>query len=411
MKKRLLIEIFVILMVILGAAYYAFRQPTSLGLDLKGGVYVVLQGVPDAGKSIKAEDMKNLSEVLDRRINALGVAEPRISISGTDRIIVELPGVKDPEEAVKVIGKTALLEFQLVKDEKTLEKTGLDGRALLKAEVSADQFGSPQIAFELNSEGAKKFAELTRNNIGKKLAITLDGEVQTAPTINSEIPGGKGVISGSYTQDEAKKLVTLLNAGALPIKAEILEIRAVGATLGAESVAQSMKASILAFALVGIFMIVMYRLPGVLASIALMIFGTIVLGVLNYFGAVLTFPGIAGIILSLGMAVDANVIIFERIKEELRAGNSIAKAIDLGFSRAFSAIWDGNITTLIITAVLFQFGTGAIKGFAITLAVGTISSMFTAITVTKLLLKFTAINLKVTNLWLYGVKKEAKEVK
>lgn len=271
MKKRLLIEIFVILMVILGAAYYAFRQPTSLGLDLKGGVYVVLQGVPDAGKSIKAEDMKNLSEVLDRRINALGVAEPRISISGTDRIIVELPGVKDPEEAVKVIGKTALLEFQLVKDEKTLEKTGLDGRALLKAEVSADQFGSPQIAFELNSEGAKKFAELTRNNIGKKLAITLDGEVQTAPTINSEIPGGKGVISGSYTQDEAKKLVTLLNAGALPIKAEILEIRAVGATLGAESVAQSMKASILAFALVGIFMIIMYRLPGVLASIALMI--------------------------------------------------------------------------------------------------------------------------------------------
>ena len=411
MKKRLLIEIFVILMVILGAAYYAFRQPTSLGLDLKGGVYVVLQGVPDAGKSIKAEDMKNLSEVLDRRINALGVAEPRISISGTDRIIVELPGVKDPEEAVKVIGKTALLEFQLVKDEKTLEKTGLDGRALLKAEVSADQFGSPQIAFELNSEGAKKFAELTRNNIGKKLAITLDGEVQTAPTINSEIPGGKGVISGSYTQDEAKKLVTLLNAGALPIKAEILEIRAVGATLGAESVAQSMKASILAFALVGIFMIIMYRLPGVLASIALMIFGTIVLGVLNYFGAVLTFPGIAGIILSLGMAVDANVIIFERIKEELRAGNSIAKAIDLGFSRAFSAIWDGNITTLIITAVLFQFGTGAIKGFAITLAVGTLSSMFTAITVTKLLLKFTAINLKVTNLWLYGVKKEAKEVK
>ena len=411
MKKRLLIEIFVILMVILGAAYYAFRQPTSLGLDLKGGVYVVLQGVPDAGKSIKAEDMKNLSEVLDRRINALGVAEPRISISGTDRIIVELPGVKDPEEAVKVIGKTALLEFQLVKDEKTLEKTGLDGRALLKAEVSADQFGSPQIAFELNSEGAKKFAELTRNNIGKKLAITLDGEVQTAPTINSEIPGGKGVISGSYTQDEAKKLVTLLNAGALPIKAEILEIRAVGATLGVESVAQSMKASILAFALVGIFMIIMYRLPGVLASIALMIFGTIVLGVLNYFGAVLTFPGIAGIILSLGMAVDANVIIFERIKEELRAGNSIAKAIDLGFSRAFSAIWDGNITTLIITAVLFQFGTGAIKGFAITLAVGTLSSMFTAITVTKLLLKFTAINLKVTNLWLYGVKKEAKEVK
>ncbi len=410
MKKRLLIEIFVILMVILGAAYYAFRKPTSLGLDLKGGVYVVLQGVPDAGKSIKAEDMKNLSEVLDRRINALGVAEPRISISGTDRIIVELPGVKDPEEAVKVIGKTALLEFQLVKDEKTLEKTGLDGRALLKAEVSADQFGSPQIAFELNSEGAKKFAELTRNNIGKKLAITLDGEVQTAPTINSEIPGGKGVISGSYTQDEAKKLVTLLNAGALPIKAEILEIRAVGATLGAESVAQSMKASILAFALVGIFMIVMYRLPGVLASIALMIFGTIVLGVLNYFGAVLTFPGIAGIILSLGMAVDANVIIFERVKEELRAGNSIAKAIDLGFSRAFSAIWDGNITTLIITAVLFQFGTGAIKGFAITLAVGTLSSMFTAITVTKLLLKFTAINLKVTNLWLYGVKKEAKEV-
>lgn len=407
MKKKLLIEILVVLVIVLLAGLSAFKQKTNLGLDLKGGVYVVLQGIPDEGKEIRSEDMNNLVEVLDRRINALGVAEPRVSISGTDRVIVELPGIKDPEEAVKLIGKTALLEFQLVGEDKKLTKTGLDGKALVKAEAITGELGKIQISFELNAEGAKKFAEITRNNIGKELAITLDGEVQTAPTIQSEIPGGKGVITGAYTLDEAKKMATLLNAGALPLRAEILETRSVGATLGSESIAKSFTAGQVAFGLIFAFMIIFYRLPGFLAGIALAAFGVIVFGTLNYFGAVLTFPGIAGLILSLGMAVDANVIIFERIKEELRAGQSLVKAIEGGFKKGFSAIFDGNLTTLIITAILFQFGTGPIKGFAITLTIGTLASMFTALTVTKLLLKITAVNFGVTNLKLYGVK-EAK---
>ena len=407
MKKKLLIEILLVLLFVAGAGYFAFKQKTNLGLDLKGGVYVVLQGIPDEGKEIRTEDMTNLVEVLDRRINALGVAEPRVSISGTDRVIVELPGVEDPEEAVKLIGKTALLEFQLVGKDGKLTKTGLDGRALVKAEAVTGQIGDVQISFELNTEGAKKFAEITRNNIGSQLAITLDGETQTAPTIQSETPGGKGVITGSYTLDEAKKMATLLNAGALPIRAEILETRAVGATLGSESISKSLQAGQVAFGLIFVFMIIFYRLPGFLSGIALSIFGVIVFGTLNYFGAVLTFPGIAGFILSLGMAVDANVIIFERIKEELNAGQSLVKGIESGFKKGFSAIFDGNLTTLIITAILFQFGTGPIKGFAITLTIGTLASMFTALTVTRLLLKITAVNLKVTNIKLYGAK-EAK---
>lgn len=407
MRKKLLIEILLVLLVVAGAGYFAFVEKTKLGLDLKGGVYVVMQAKPEEGKEIKPSDMTNLVEVLDRRINGLGVAEPRVSISGEDRVIIELPGIKDSEEAVRLIGKTALLEFQLVEKDGKLTKTGLDGKALVKAEVNTGQFGEAQIAFELNLEGAKKFAEITRDNIGRQLAITLDGETQTAPTIRSEIPGGKGAITGSYTIDEAKKMATLLNAGALPLTAEILETRAVGATLGQESIDRSFKAGQVAFGLVVIFMILMYRLPGLLSGIALSAFGVIVFGTLNYFGATLTFPGIAGFILSLGIAVDANVIIFERIKEELRNGQALIKAIDAGFSKAFSAILDGNVTTLIITAILFQFGTGPIKGFAITLTIGTLASMFTAITVTRLLLKITAVYGKITNTKLYGVK-EAK---
>lgn len=406
MKKKLFFEILIVLLFVAGASYFAFKQKTSLGLDLKGGVYVVLQGIPDEGKEIRHEDMTNLVEVLDRRINALGVAEPRVSISGADRVIVELPGISDPEEAVKLIGKTALLEFQLVGEDGKLIKTGLDGKALVKAEAVNDGLGKIQISFKLNAEGAKKFAEITRNNLNKRLAITLDGEVQTAPEIVSEIPGGEGIITGAYTLDEAKKMATLLNAGALPIRAEILETRAVGATLGSESIAKSFMAGKVAFGLIFIFMIIFYRLPGFLSGIALSIFGILVFGTLNYFGAVLTFPGIAGFILSLGMAVDANVIIFERLKEELNAGQSLIKAIDSGFKKGFSAIFDGNLTTLIITAILFQFGTGPIKGFAITLTIGTLASMFTALTVTRLLLKVTAVNFGVTNLKLYGVKEE-----
>ena len=375
-----------VIVVVIGAIWLSFFKPTKLGLDLKGGVYVVLEAVPDEGVTLDDAAMNRLIEVLDRRINGLGVAESVVQKAGSNRVIIELPGINNTEDAIKMIGKTALLEFKLENPDGTLGETLLTGGALKKADVSYDNLGRPQIQFEMNQEGAVKFAEITRNNIGKKLAITLDGKVQTAPMINSEIPSGNGVITGNYTVEEAKATATLLNAGALPVKAEIVETRTVGASLGDESIAQSKQAAIFAMILIGVFMIVFYKLPGIVANIALIIFGLITFGCLNFIDATLTLPGIAGLILSAGMAVDANVIIFERIKEELRLGNTIRNAIDAGFSKGFVAIFDSNLTTLIITVILFTFGTGPVKGFAVTLTIGTLASMFTAITITKILL-------------------------
>lgn len=386
MGSKLLMRLSLVIVVVIGAIWLSFFKPTKLGLDLKGGVYVVLEAVPDEGVTLDDAAMNRLIEVLDRRINGLGVAESLVQKAGSNRVIIELPGISNTEDAINMIGKTALLEFKLENPDGTLGETLLTGGALKKADVSYDNLGRPQIQFEMNQEGAIRFAEITRNNIGKKLAITLDGKVQTAPMINSEIPSGNGVITGNYTVEEAKATATLLNAGALPVKAEIVETRTVGASLGDESIAQSKQAAIFAMILIGIFMIVFYKLPGIVANIALIIFGLITFGCLNFIDATLTLPGIAGLILSAGMAVDANVIIFERIKEELRLGNTVRNAIDAGFSKGFVAIFDSNLTTLIITVILFTFGTGPVKGFAVTLTIGTLASMFTAITITKILL-------------------------
>ncbi len=411
MRKKLLVEIVIVLAIGILAGVLTFGTKINLGLDLKGGVYVVLeaQNEPDAdGKvaEIKPDDMARLVEVLDRRINGLGVSESRVQLSGVDRVIVEIPGITDTEQAVNMIGKTALLEFKLVGQNGELYETGLTGRDLESADVDFDQLGRPQISFSLNKRGQELFAEITKNNIGKQLAITLDGEVQSAPTIQSAIPGGRGQITGSYTLEEAKSFKTLLNAGALPVRAEILETRSVGATLGTDSIQRSAKAAILAMGLIVVFMIIFYRIPGLIASIALANFGLVAFGLLNYFGAVLTLPGIAGLILSLGMAVDANVIIFERIKEELRNGNSMTKSVNAGFGKAFSAIFDSNVTTLIMTTILFTLGTGPVKGFAVTLTIGTLASMYTAIVVTRLLLKGTLIFLNLDNKKTFGIKGE-----
>ncbi|MGL4393403.1 MAG: protein translocase subunit SecD [Fusobacteriaceae bacterium] len=409
MKKGNLFKVLFVLCVVFGAAWLTFEKPINLGLDLKGGVYVVLEAKPDAGQKLDKEAMNRLIEVLDRRINGLGVAESVVQKAGDDRVIIELPGVTNTEEAIKMIGKTALMEFKIVKDDGTLGETLLTGSALKKAGVSYGELGNPQIQFEMTAEGAQKFAEITRNNIGKKLAITLDGTIQTAPTIEGEIPSGSGVIKGSYTVEEAKATATLLNAGALPVKAEIIETRTVGASLGDQSIAKSAKAGVVALILVGFFMILFYRLPGFIAVIALGAFGLITFGVLNFIDATLTLPGIAGIILSLGMAVDANVIIFERIKDELELKNSVSNSIDAGFTKGFSSILDGQITTLLITAILFVFGTGPIKGFAITLTIGAIASMFTALTLTKVMLKNFLTLLRLNNKpSLFGVKGGAK---
>ncbi len=404
MKKSTLMKLFFSLAVVFCAAYITFTKPIKLGLDLKGGVYAVLEA-EEKDTKLDPQSMDRLVEVLDRRINGMGVAESAVQKTGNNRVIIELPGVENTEEAVQMIGKTALMEFKIQNEDGTLGETLLTGSALKKAAVSYDNLGRPQIQFEMTQEGAVKFAEITRNNIGKKLAITLDGKIQTAPMINTEIAGGNGVISGSYTVEEAKATATLLNAGALPVKAEIVETRTVGASLGDESIAQSAKAGILAVALIGLFMLVLYRLPGIIAILALLSFGAITFGALNFIDATLTLPGIAGIILSIGMAVDANVIIFERIKDELKFGNTVKGAIDAGFSKGFSSIFDGQVTTLLITTVLFIFGTGAVKGFAVTLTIGTIASMFTALTLTKaLLLTFIEV-FNLTKPELFGIKR------
>ena len=406
MGSKLLMRLSLVVVVVIGAIWLSFFKPTKLGLDLKGGVYVVLEAVPEEGVTIDDSAMNRLIEVLDRRINGLGVAESLVQKAGSNRVIIELPGISNTEDAINMIGKTALLEFKIENPDGTLGETLLTGGALKKADVTHDNLGRPQIQFEMNQEGAIKFAEITRNNIGRKLAITLDGKVQTAPMINSEIPSGNGVITGNYTLEEAKATATLLNAGALPVKAEVVETRTVGASLGDESIAQSKQAAMFAMALIGIFMLIFYRLPGIVADIALIIFGLITFGSLNFIDATLTLPGIAGLILSAGMAVDANVIIFERIKEELKLGNTIRNAIDAGFSKGFVAIFDSNLTTLIITTILFTFGTGPVKGFAVTLTIGTLASMFTAITITKILLVTFVTMFKLNKPELFGVRRK-----
>lgn len=406
MGSKLLMRLSLVIVVVIGAIWLSFFKPTKLGLDLKGGVYVVLEAVPEEGVTIDDTAMNRLIEVLDRRINGLGVAESLVQKAGSNRVIIELPGISNTEDAINMIGKTALLEFKIENPDGTLGETLLTGGALKKADVTHDNLGRPQIQFEMNQEGAIKFAEITRNNIGRKLAITLDGKVQTAPMINSEIPSGNGVITGNYTLEEAKATATLLNAGALPVKAEVVETRTVGASLGDESIAQSKQAAMFAMALIGVFMLIFYRLPGIVADIALVIFGLITFGSLNFIDATLTLPGIAGLILSAGMAVDANVIIFERIKEELKLGNTIRNAIDAGFSKGFVAIFDSNLTTLIITTILFTFGTGPVKGFAVTLTIGTLASMFTAITITKILLVTFVTMFKLDKPELFGVRRK-----
>ena len=406
--NKLWIRLLLVIAILAGAVCIILREPVKLGLDLKGGVYAVLEAAPEKeGDVIDNETMNSLIEVLDRRINGIGVAESVVQKAGNNRVIIELPGISDTTEAINMIGKTALLEFKIMDENGNLGPTLLTGGALKKAQVGYGNLGEPQINFEMKPEGAIEFARITRENVGKQLAIVLDGKVQTAPVIRTEIPGGTGSISGNYTVEEAKRTATLLNSGALPIKAEIVETRTVGASLGDESIAASMVAGKVAMALIGIFMIIFYRFPGIVADIALVCFGLITFALLQFIGATLTLPGIAGLILSAGMAVDANVIIFERIKEELGFGNTIRGAINAGFSKGFVAIFDSNLTTLIITGILFIFGTGPVKGFAVTLTIGTVASMFTAIVMTKVLLMVFVEVFHLTNPKLFGIRGRA----
>ncbi len=366
------------------------KDAIKQGLDLQGGVYVLYEAQTDVTGSELDQLMNQTIEVFRRRVDAFGLTEPTIVREGDKRIRVELPGVQNAQEALEMIGKTAQLQFIAADNEEVV----VTGNNVKKAEVSFyEGERNPVVSLEFDTEGADKFSEATgrlaklTNAMDKIIYIVLDDEVISAPVVSDRIPSGKAQISGGFTVETASNLASLIRAGALPVELEEVQTSTVTATLGINALSKSVQAGQVGILLVLLFMLLYYRLPGLVANIALSIYILIVLGVYVAVNATLTLPGIAALILSVGMAVDANVIIFERIKEELRAGKTIRASIDAGFKRAFRAIIDSNITTLIAGAVLYQFGTGQIKGFAVMLIIGIAASMFTAIIITKFLLK------------------------
>lgn len=373
-----------VLLVLAVSGYYMLPLATSIkqGLDLQGGTHVVLEAVDTPEAKVDDDAVQRVVKIIERRVNELGLTEPLIQRQGDRRIIVELPGVKEPEKAIELLGKTAMLEFQ---DESGT--TVLTGKDLKDAKAQIDQSSRNLVALEFSDEGAKKFADLTAKNIGKHISILLDKQVLTSPVVEEAIPSGKAVITGNRSIDEAQRLAILLRSGSLPVKVDVMEIRTVGPTLGEDSREKSKTAFSIGVAAIFIFMLGFYRLSGFVANVSLLLYVMLLLISLRMLNATLTLPGIAGIILSMGMAVDANVLIFERFKEEYRSGKTLRAAMDAGFSRAFNTIIDSNVNTLLAAIVLFFLGTGSIKGFAITLGLGIVLSMFTAITVTRFLLK------------------------
>jgi preprotein translocase subunit SecD len=374
------------------------------------GADVVVQ-LSDAEK--QATDQRTLSQALEiirRRIDEVGTREPTIQRQGTDRILIQVPGIGSADEVKQIIGTTAQLTFQPVISRTTNAETSpgvgnellpsvdepglfyvleqapvVTGEQLTDAQPSFDQNGRPAVNFRFNPQGARKFGDYTAANIGSPFAIVLDGEVISAPTIQSHIPGGSGIITGNFTIEESTNLAVLLRAGALPAGMDFLEERTIGPELGQDSIDAGKLACMVAGIAVLVFMFASYGLFGIFANIALIINVAMVFGVLSMLGATLTLPGIAGIVLTIGMAVDANVLIFERIREELKTAKGPARAISLGYEKALSAIVDANITTLITAVILFAAGSGPVRGFAVTLGLGIITSVFTAIYVTRLL--------------------------
>ncbi len=423
MEKRIIYKTILILAIMGICAYFAFPldKRINLGLDLKGGMHLLLKVDTSHLTDKNKEDAADRAlEVIRNRIDAFGVREPSIQKQGEDEIVVQLPGVTDRDRAIDLIGKTALLEFKIVStdadklklaleakipDDYELKYTQDDNEAILlekKASLTGDaisnasvrfdqsQFNEPVVSLQFNPAGAKTFAELTSNNIGKRLAIVLDGKVQSAPRIKEAIPQGEAVITGRFDIKQAQDLALILRVGALPAPMYIEEERTVGPLLGQDSINKGVKASLVGGILVFAFMLIYYLFAGIIANIALCLNLLMILGGLGLLpqlfpgvSATLTLPGIAGMVLSLGMAVDANVLINERIREELSMGRALRTAITNGYQRAFSAIFDSNFTTLIAAFLLFQFGTGPIRGFAVTLTIGLIASMFTAIVVTR----------------------------
>jgi preprotein translocase subunit SecD len=381
---------------------------------------VVLALRPKEAATLRDLAVRQGLETIRNRVDQFGVAEPSIQQQGENRILVQLPGVQDPERAKALIGKTALLEFKLLDDtvdpeaalrgtvpegdeilyqRKVDKETGterkipfvvrkralLTGRDLATARVSIDQNTSePYVSVEFNAAGAKAFADLTEANVGKRLAIVLDGNVHSAPVIRERIPSGRAQITGGFTTQEATDLAIVLRAGALPAPVQILEERTVGPSLGADSIRKGLLSTVTAALAVVVFMLIYYRLSGLIADLALTLNLVILMAAMAAFHATLTLPGIAGVVLTIGMAVDTNILIFERIREELRAGKTVRGSIDAGFARAFRTVIDTHVTVLVSAAILYQFGTGPVKGFAVSLAIGILASLFTAVFFTRL---------------------------
>ena len=416
--------LFIFFLVFGGIAIIILR-PTKLGLDLQGGLHLILEAQETEKQKITRDAVQGSLEVIRNRIDKLGLTEPVIRLKGQKQITVELPGIKNPEVAKAMIGKTALLEFveaewappglENLTEEKQriligdngrietftqkddrgrvvnqrpiiLKETKLTGADLADAIPGTDEYGRPLVSLEFNSEGGKKFQSITAKNVGKPLAILLDETLISAPNIREPIAGGRAQISGQFTVEEVRNLVIQLKAGALPLPVEIISEKVIGPTLGKDSIDKSKIAFAIGIIAIFIYMISFYRFSGILACIALMCYTILAFSLFKLLNATLTLPGIAGFILTIGMAVDANVIIFERIKEEYQNEAVLRNAILNGFKKAYITILDANITTLIAAIVLFWLGTGSIKGFAVALTIGISMSMFSAITITQMLL-------------------------
>lgn len=382
----------------IGLSFKFPEKPFRLGLDLLGGAHLVYQanlaGVPEADRN---DSMSGVRDVIERRVNLFGVGEPNVQVSGDDRLIVELPQIKDVGEAIKLIGETPFLEFKELplgfdlKQEVSAESfisTGLSGKQLKRAFLSFDPTTNlPHVSLEYNEEGARLLSEISKRNISRPLAIFLDGQPISIPIVQDEITTGQAVISGQFTINQARELAGRLSAGALPVPIKLISQQIVGPSLGRISLEQSLKAGLYGLSALVLFMIIFYRGYGLIAVFALLFYSAAVLAIFKIIPVTLTLAGMAGFILSLGMAVDGNILIFSRIKEEIKDRKNKAAAIEAGFERAWSSIRDSQITTLIAAAVLYIFSASLVKGFALTLAIGTIFSIFSAVYVTKIFLK------------------------
>jgi protein-export membrane protein SecD len=420
-KKKTILSVLLILLVAFFAANLVYPQylnipkfpdvPFKLGLDLQGGTHLIYEADVSAVDKDEADSlMQGLRDIIEKRVNLFGVQEPQVQVQENGdqyRLIVELAGISDPAQAIEMIGKTPYLVFMqqkanyneiIEKNEEILtqenpdlnaiedpfEATELNGRYLKSSQLGFDQTtGQPLILLQFNEEGATLFEQITEKNAGKLLPIYIDGYPISAPVVNGKISGGKAQIEGNFTIQEARELANNLNAGALPMPITLISQQSIGPTLGQASLEQSLRAGIYGLLAVAIFMIIFYRVPGFLAAFALVIYTLLNLALFKLIPVTLTLAGLGGFILSIGMAVDGNILIFSRMKEEMKQGKTFSNALEEGFKRAWPAIWDGNFTLLIVAVILFGLGSSFVKGFAFTLIIGTLLSMFSAIVVTK----------------------------